>query len=231
MTALVVAHGATVDGGDPNCSDGIRACAERGIRWIEVDVRTLAGLAILGHDAPSDGATAEPLTAVLDLFSSFGWVMLDLKEPDVAGVAADAVVQDAVENVVFASTHARDLKVVRSVMPSARLSYSFPQDVPTVSQNPRWSWVVTSFLAICRLIMPIMLVYWTSRHRPSQFTLHWKTVSRFAFRTARALDRPVFVWTVDNPADAARLIRDGAAGVITNRPLAVASRVSSSGAG
>ena len=128
---------------------------------------------------------------------------------------------------IFASTNARDLRVVRSIMPSARLSYSFPQDVPTVSQNPRWSWVVTSFLLICRLIMPIMLVYWAFRHRPNQFTLHWKTASRFAFRTARALDRPVFVWTVDNADDAVRLIHDGAAGVITNRPLAISSRVSS----
>ncbi|HKG90427.1 MAG TPA: glycerophosphodiester phosphodiesterase family protein [Gemmatimonadaceae bacterium] len=37
-------------------------------------------------------------------------------------------------------------------------------------------------------------------------------------RAARRLSTPVHVWTVDDPAEARRLWRDGASGMVTNRP-------------
>jgi glycerophosphoryl diester phosphodiesterase len=45
--------------------------------------------------------------------------------------------------------------------------------------------------------------------------------TRWFLRAARALGRPVHVWTVDDPAVARALWRRGAAGVVTNRPGAM----------
>jgi glycerophosphoryl diester phosphodiesterase len=48
--------------------------------------------------------------------------------------------------------------------------------------------------------------------------LQHRLVSRAAVDRAHSLDVPVLAWTVDEPADVARVIEAGVDGVITNDP-------------
>ena len=49
-------------------------------------------------------------------------------------------------------------------------------------------------------------------------TLHYSIASRAAIEAAHELDAAVYVWTVDDPRVAERLVRDGVDGIITNDP-------------
>ncbi len=219
----IFAHACTLEGYQPNRIASFRACIDAGLACMEVDVRLSDGELVLGHDVPVAPDRLDAAARLLDRVGECTWLMLDLKDPAAAIPAADLVSAAGLANVVFASTSGRDLRAVRSRLPAARISLSFPQDVPRVSQDPRMTRVVSAFLLGSRVVLPLLLLYWTARYRPSQFTLHWRTTSRLAFAVARRLRRPIYVWTVDDPALASRLLHAGAAGVITNRPLAVRS--------
>ena len=54
--------------------------------------------------------------------------------------------------------------------------------------------------------------------RATALTLHHSVASEEAIARAHQLQAPVYVWTVDDPALAERLVRWGADGIITNDP-------------
>ena len=62
--------------------------------------------------------------------------------------------------------------------------------------------------------LPLLL----ARARAVAATLHHSIASRAAIERAHELDAAVYVWTVDDPRLAERLVRDGADGIITNDP-------------
>jgi glycerophosphoryl diester phosphodiesterase len=57
-----------------------------------------------------------------------------------------------------------------------------------------------------------------ARARAVAVTLHHSVASRAAIDRAHQLDAAVYVWTVDDPRLAERLVREGADGIITNDP-------------
>jgi glycerophosphoryl diester phosphodiesterase len=57
-----------------------------------------------------------------------------------------------------------------------------------------------------------------ARGRATAATLHYSIASREAIDRAHELGAAVYVWTVDDPRLAERLVRDGADGIITNDP-------------
>jgi glycerophosphoryl diester phosphodiesterase len=217
MIVFVVAHGATVDGGQANTVESFRECLGKGIRRVEIDVRSRAGKLILGHDEPRPGGAIEPVEAALALAGSLDWLMLDLKEPGAARLAAEAGRASGCPNVVFASTQPSDLRAVRSILPEAATSLSFPND----PCHPRW--LRPAYVAAYKLLLPAVIASRVRRHRPTQLTLNQRFVTRPAIALARRLGCPVYVWTVDDPARARSLADQGVAGIITNRPLAIAA--------
>jgi len=62
--------------------------------------------------------------------------------------------------------------------------------------------------------LPVLL----ARARAVAATLHYSVASKAAIERAHELDAAVYVWTVDDPRLAERLVRDGADGIITNDP-------------
>jgi glycerophosphoryl diester phosphodiesterase len=62
--------------------------------------------------------------------------------------------------------------------------------------------------------LPVLL----ARGRATTVTLHYSIASRGAIERAHKLGAAVYVWTVDDPGLAERLVRDGADGIITNDP-------------
>jgi glycerophosphoryl diester phosphodiesterase len=216
MAVCIVAHGGRVDGGKANSIEGLRECIRAGVRRVEIDVRSQGSELILGHDEPPPDHPTEAASGALALAGSFDWIMLDLKEPGAARLAAEAVGRLDPERFVFASTQAGDLTTVRSILPGATTSLSFPND----PSHPRW--LRPAYLAAARLALPAVIASRVRRHRPTQLTLNQRFVTRPALAVARRLGCRVYVWTVDDPARARSLAAQGVAGIITNRPLAIA---------
>jgi glycerophosphoryl diester phosphodiesterase len=217
MSVSIVAHGATVDGGVANTVAGLRECIARGIRRAEIDVRSFGSELILGHDEPRPGDQLELAAGALALAGSLDWLMLDLKEPGAARLAAKAVGALDCDRFVFASTQASDLRTVRSILPGATTSLSFPND----PWHPRW--LRPGYVAAYKLLLPAAIASRIRRHRPTQLTLNRRFVTGPALAVARRLGCRVYVWTVDDPAEAQALARMGVAGIITNRPLQIAA--------
>jgi glycerophosphoryl diester phosphodiesterase len=223
MSVSIVAHGATVDGGVPNTVAGLRECIARGIRRVEIDVRSCGSELILGHDEPRPGDQLELAAGALALAGSLDWLMLDLKEPGAARLAATAVRALDCDRFVFASTQASDLRTVRSILPRATTSLSFPND----PWHPHW--LRPGYVAAYKLLLPAAIVSRLRRHRPTQLTLNRRFVTGPALAVARRLGCRVYVWTVDDPTQAQALARMGVAGIITNRPLEIAAATEETG--
>ena len=149
--------------------------------------------------------------------AAFDWIMVDLKEPRAARLAAEAIAGLDPNRFIFASTEQADLRTVRSALPLARTSLSFPRD-PWPARALRGAYLQTM-----RLALPALIALRVRRHRPDQLTLNHRYVTLAALRMARRFRRPVYVWTVDEPERARWLAAHGVTGIITNRPLAIAA--------
>ena len=78
--------------------------------------------------------------------------------------------------------------------------------------------VVRAALASLGASLPRRLPALLARARAGAATLHHSLASPAAIARAHELDAAVYVWTVDDPTLAERLVRAGADGIITNDP-------------
>ena len=220
MTALVMAHATTTDDGPPgNTLAGLERCAADGIRAVELDVIAIDGNLLLGHPPIDSQQHAEMAGPALAAAARFDQIMLDLKNPASARLGAGLVRNLGLTNVVFASSEVRDLAGVRAVLPRAVTSLSIPGDRPVLTRRTWPRFGVNAYILTMKLILPIIVTYKIARHKPSQLTLYHRIASRVAIAAARLQHCPVYVWTVDGPCEARRLVDAGAAGLITNKPL------------
>jgi glycerophosphoryl diester phosphodiesterase len=238
----IVAHGGAVDGGRKDRAASLAACIGAGVRCAEVDVRMHRDGPVLAHDRPGRRARPDPLGPALDIASGLDWLMLDIKEPAVAvpaaravalaldrvaaGAAQDPAAATAQERAApadairFCSTSGEDLAAVRSVLPGAFVSLSFP-DTGRAGIRSAWRAPLGRLYPLWRVLLPVLVVWWWLRLRPDMLTLDHRVVGPPGLWVARALGIPVIAWTVDDPSRARRLRRAGVAGITTNRPIAI----------
>jgi glycerophosphoryl diester phosphodiesterase len=74
-----------------------------------------------------------------------------------------------------------------------------------------------------RRTLPLRLPALLRRAQATAVTLHYSLVSADAIRRAHELGAAVYVWTVDDPELAQRLVAAEADGIITNDPRIFAS--------
>ena len=106
----------------------------------------------------------------------------------------------------------------RGLAPDLPRSYTLPRDRLGVSKRGPLAPVVRGALASLGASLPRRLPALLQRSRADAFTLHHSLASPAAIARAHELGAPVYVWTVDDPALAERLVRAGADGIITNDP-------------
>jgi glycerophosphoryl diester phosphodiesterase len=221
----IVAHRGAVDGGERDRVAGLHECLAAGVRCAEIDVRLHRGEPVLAHDRPRRGAVPDPLSDALALAPVFDWLMLDIKEAAAAIPAASAVAAGACPggpggDVRFCSTAGADLVAVRSVLPDARVSLSFP-DAGRSGLRTAWRAPAGWLYPLWRILLPVLVLWWWVRLDPDMLTLDHRVVTRPGLRVARALGIPVVAWTVNDPQEARWLGRAGVAGITTDRPLAL----------
>ncbi len=113
---------------------------------------------------------------------------------------------------------AASLRRVAELEPELPRSYTLPRDRFGISKRGRLAPVVRGTLASIGASLPRRLPKLLTRARAAAATLHHSIASAAAIERAHELDAAVYVWTVDDPELAERLVRDGADGIITNDP-------------
>jgi glycerophosphoryl diester phosphodiesterase len=242
---LVIGHRGAAAVEPENTLRGFRRAVELGVDLVEFDVLALRdGPLVVAHSdrleevthgrahGRVDGRGLEELRELAPQLATFAetleWfaaeaphtgIQVDLKlrgrEHEVAslleghGLAARTVVSSVAPAALLA---------VARASPRVRIGLTYPEDRLSVSRR-RYMWpVVRAGLASLRASVPPRLPRMLSRAGAGALMLQHRLVSRAAVDRAHSLDVPVLAWTVDEPADVARVIEAGVDGVITNDP-------------
>jgi glycerophosphoryl diester phosphodiesterase len=177
--------------------------------------RDLAGLRQVAPDLPT---LDEALAFCVERLPDIG-LQLDLKRSGIEAATVDAVRRHGVVERSWVSTFdARSLRRLAELAPELPRSYTLPRDRFGVAKRSPLAPVVRAALASMGASLPRRLPVLLARGRALAATLHYSIASRAAIDRAHELDAAVYVWTVDDPGLAERLVRDGADGIITNDP-------------
>jgi glycerophosphoryl diester phosphodiesterase len=153
--------------------------------------------------APNLATLDEALAFLSGRFPHVG-LQIDLKGRGAeAGVAEALRRHGVIERSWISSFDARSLRRMSELEPELPRSYTLPRD---------------RFGGSRRALLPRRLPRLLARARATAATLHHSLASPAAIARAHELDAAVYVWTVDDGALAARLVRAGADGIITNDP-------------
>jgi glycerophosphoryl diester phosphodiesterase len=238
---LVIGHRGASAEAPENTLAAFRRAAELGVDALELDVRATAdGVAVVLHDptlerttdragavaalafaqlreadagarcSPDGGRTfpylgrgerVPTLTEVLDALPALP-LLVEVKVPEAQEAVRRAIVaRDAAARCVVASAEARALDAFRT-----------PPFLRGAARRDILRLWLGSKVGAAWAERDCLVYSVPERHRGL-------TVTTDGFlRAARRLGRPVHVWTVDDPADAARLWARGVSGIITNDP-------------
>ena len=177
--------------------------------------RDLEGLRGVVPDLPT---LDEALAFCADRLPGVG-LQLDLKRLGIEAATVEAVRRHGVLDRSWASTFdARSLRRLEELEPELPRSYTMPRDRFGVSKRGPLAPLVRGALGSIGASLPRRLPLLLARARAVAATLHYSVASRAAIERAHEVDAAVYVWTVDDPRLAERLVRDGADGIITNDP-------------
>ena len=202
--ALVVCHDATLD----RTTDGagpVRALTLAALRGVDAGARFTADG---GATFPfrGTGVRLPTLGEVLWAFPRMP-ILLEIKEPEAQAQVRRVLLQEnAVERCVPASEHAEALEAFRE--PPFACGASGPE-------------IAALYRAVLLRRRPPVLKY-DLLSVPLRYRGLPVPTRRFV-AAARSLGCPVHVWTVNEPATARRLWARGVAGIVTNRPAAIAA--------
>ncbi len=178
--------------------------------------RDLEGLRRVAPDLPT---LDEALAFCAARLPGIG-LQLDLKRLGIEAATVEAVRRHGVLDRSWVSSFdARSLRRLAELEPELPRSYTLPRDRFGISKRGPLAPVVRGALGSIGASLPGRLQALLARAgAAAAATLHYSIASRAAIESAHELDAAVYVWTVDDPRLAERLLRDGADGIITNDP-------------
>ena len=180
-----------------------------------VRARTLDALRRFAPDLPT---LDEALAFCAERLPGIG-LQLDLKRLGIEAATVEAVRRHGVLDRSWVSTFdARSLRRLEELEPELPRSYTMPRDRFGVSKRGPLAPLVRGALGSIGASLPRRLPLLLARARAVAATLHYSVASWAAIERAHEVDAAVYVWTVDDPRLAERLVRDGADGIITNDP-------------
>jgi glycerophosphoryl diester phosphodiesterase len=146
-------------------------------------------------------------------------LQVDLKRRGVERAVVEALRRhNVIERSWVSGFEASALRRLAEIEPELPRSYTLPRDRFQVSKRGPLAPVVRVALASMGAALPRRLPDLLTRARAVSATLHYSVASRAAIERAHEVDAAVYVWTVDDPRLAERLVRDGVDGIITNDP-------------
>jgi glycerophosphoryl diester phosphodiesterase len=203
-----------------NTLESIALAVALGCDLVEFDVHAVAGSLVLAHDRPRAAKGLPELDDALAYLASTGaGVQLDLKSRGAEREVAAALRRHAlVERTLVSSFRSATLRALHAVEPGLRLGRTYPRDRTGLAQRPFVAPLMKPGLLALRRALARRIGGLLAGARAGVAVLHWEVVSEAVITRCRALDAPVLVWTVDDPAVLRRLDELGVDGVITNNP-------------
>jgi glycerophosphoryl diester phosphodiesterase len=180
-----------------------------------VRARTLDALRRFAPDLPT---LDEALAFCAERLPGIG-LQLDLKRRGVEQGVVDALRRHyLLERSWVSGFDAPALRRMAELEPELPRSYTLPRDRFGISKRGPLAPVVRHALAGIGASLPRRLPDLLARARAGAATLHHSVASKEAIARAHEVGAAVYVWTVDDPGVAERLVRDGVDGIITNDP-------------
>jgi glycerophosphoryl diester phosphodiesterase len=207
-----------------NTPEAFALAVELGCDMLEFDVLALTdGTIVVAHDRRASGA---PGVVTLDAALAFCaeelpgvGLQVDLKRRGIEAAVVDALRRHGVLERSWVSGFDADaLRVVAELEPALPRSFTLPRDRFGVSKRPPLAPLVRGVLRSIGSSLPRRVPGVLARACATALTLHHSVASEEAIARAHELEAPVYVWTVDDPTLAERLVRWGADGIITNDP-------------
>ncbi len=200
---LVLAHSDHLDEVSHGAARGrVRALSLEALREVAPELPTLdEALAFFVDEAPEVG------------------LHIDLKLRARLDELAAAIRRHGLERrTVVSGVHVPSLRAIGSGAPHVRVGITYPEDRLSISRKP-YLWPMVSLgLASMRASVPIRLPRLARRAGAGAVMLQHRLVTASAVERVHAAGLPVLTWTVDEPADLARVVAAGVDGVITNDP-------------
>lgn len=117
----------------------------------------------------------------------------------------------------------RSARALTDIDPGIRSAISLPRSVGGITESGRGAPIARAGLSALRRLMPLLVAPALAFTRSRAIALHHTVVGEAAVRRAHARGVPVVAWTVDDPADLARVDAAGVDAVVTNDPRIFAS--------
>jgi glycerophosphoryl diester phosphodiesterase len=186
-----------------------------GVARGRVRSRTLDGLRRVAPDLPT---LDEALAFCAERLPGVG-LQVDLKRRGIEEGVVEALHRHEVLDRSWVSGFdAAALRRVADLETDLPRSYTLPRDRFGISKRGPLAPVVRAALASLGSSLPRRLPVLLARAHAVAATLHHSVASAAAIARAHEIDVAVYVWTVDDPALAQRLVDAGADGIITNDP-------------
>lgn len=207
-----------------NTLEALELAVRLGCDMLEFDVLARPdGTVVLAHDrrrltSPGLATLDEALAFCAERLPGVG-LQVDLKRRGVEAAVVEALRRHGVLDRAWVSGFdAVSLRRIAGLEPSLPRAYTLPRDRFGISKRGPLAPVVRGALASLGASLPRRLERLLARARATAATLHHSIASAAAIARAHELGAAVYVWTVDDPLLAQRLLRDGADGIITNDP-------------
>ena len=192
-----------------------------GVDAIEFDVLDRGhGPLVLGHSLAELGPEPATLDEALAVLAGRDVVLhVDLKLTTRLDEVAEALARHALsERAVVSSFHLASLAAFADRAPRVPIGFTYPEDRYGVSRRRALQPVIRlGTLALRRAVVtriPTMI----ERAGATALMLHHAVVSAAAVERAHGAGAAVWAWTVDDPAELARLDAAGVDAVISNNP-------------
>jgi glycerophosphoryl diester phosphodiesterase len=195
-----------------------------GTSWdmVELDVLSLGDRLVVAHDG-ADLALPDPidfldaLRALRELLPESVELDVDVKATGYEPRVVQALRALGLSERTLVSTMELDsLRAIRSIAPELRLGWSVPKARRDYLRHPLTRPGAYAMLAYLRRTLPRSTATRLRDGTADAIMAHWGVVTPALAGAIRALDKELYVWTVDDPARLVALERLGVTGVITN---------------
>ncbi|HEX2070384.1 MAG TPA: glycerophosphodiester phosphodiesterase [Thermoleophilaceae bacterium] len=208
-----------------NTAESFEAALALGVDMIEFDVMPLRdGTLVLAHD-PEDAAGRAPLTLEegLEHFAAEAYadveLDVDLKAPGYEVAVVEGLRERGLlERSLISSTYPESLRLVRQLDPDVRRGWSVPRVRRDLRKHPVLKYVAYGAVAWWRSGLPAKAERALRRGDCEALMSHYVLVTRQLVQRVKAAGGQLYVWTVDDANQIARLERLGVDAVITNDP-------------
>ena len=134
------------------------------------------------------------------------------------------------DRALVSSQYLRSLQLLRGAAPNLRLGWSVPRLKRDPTRSPLTLAPALVMLQVYKRILPRQAASAIGTLRLDALMAQWRLVTPALVRAVHEADAELFVWTVDDAAQIARLEELGVDGVITNDPRLFAQDTSQTAA-